>query len=86
MLWLLPHKLLLVMQQVHSFESEHTHINPTHKLIGDGVAIEFEPLNANGGRRRRSKTSKPSKKRSTARRLRSSKARKSRKARATRRK
>ena len=56
----------------YSFELEQSDINPTHKLIGDGANIEFESLNANGGRRRRSKTSKPSKKRAT-RRSRSSK-------------
>ena len=71
----------------YSFELlEHSDKNPTHKLIVNGDNIEFESLNANGGRRRRSKTSKPSKKRPTARRLRSSKARNARKARATRRK
>ena len=55
----------------YSFELEQSDINPTHKLIGDGATIEFQSM-AGGGRRRRSKTSKPSKKRAT-RRSRSSK-------------
>ncbi len=55
----------------YSFELEHSDINPTHKLIVNGADIAFQSM-ASGGRRRRSNTSKPSKKRAT-RRCRSSK-------------